>query len=243
VSLLAARGHGWGLAVFPLLAAVIATVFAVVLARRFAARRRPHEGVWAIALAMYAVASVAMFLGVVTGWTETEFKVYWLLGGILNVPYLFAGELYLLTARRAWGHALLSGLVVLSVVAAWAVWVAAVHSGPLTSALPLGKDVFGAGTEAHRLPQYYAIPAYFLLLGGLVWSGWKMRGRPDLRNRTAGTVWIAVGATVVAVGSGIGAAFDLVPLFSVSLAAGIAVMFWGFLVASRPTASRPLPTA
>ena len=40
--------------------------------------------------------------------------------------------------------------------------------------------------------------------------------------------------TVVAIGSGIGAAFDVVPLFSVSLAAGVAVMFWGFLQATAP---------
>jgi hypothetical protein len=233
--MVAAKGHGWALAVFPLLAAIIAAVFTAMLARRFVARRRPHEGVWAIALAMYAVASFAMFLGVIGGWTEAQFKVYWLFGGILNVPYLFAGELYLLTANRAWAHAFLAALVVLSVVAAWAVWVANIHPGALSASLPLGKDVFGAGTTAHRLPQYYSIPAYFLLLGGLLWSGWKMRGRPELRSRTAGTVWIAIGATVVAVGSGIGAAFDLVPLFSVSLAAGIAIMFWGFLVASRPS--------
>jgi hypothetical protein len=242
VTPLAAEGHGWALAVFPLLASIIAVAFTVVLARRFAARRRPHEGVWAIALAMYAVASFAMFLGVVDGWTESAFKVYWLFGGILNVPYLFAGELYLLTTKRGWAHVFLGALVGLSVVTAWAVWVADIHPEALGSALPLGKDVFGAGTTAHRLPQYTSIPAYFLLLGGLVWSGWKMRGRPELRNRTAGTVWIAIGATVVAVGSGIGAAFDLVPLFSVSLAVGIAVMFWGFLVASRPSASHPAAT-
>jgi hypothetical protein len=49
-----------------------------------------------------------------------------------------------------------------------------------------------------------------------------------------GTFGIAMGATIVAIGSGIGAAFDVVPLFSVSLAAGIAVMFWGFIQATRP---------
>ena len=47
------------------------------------------------------------------------------------------------------------------------------------------------------------------------------------------------GATVVAVGSGVGAGFHVVPLFSVSLAAGIAVMYWGFLEASGP--SEPAP--
>jgi hypothetical protein len=60
-----------------------------------------------------------------------------------------------------------------------------------------------------------------------------MKGKPALKDQTAGTFAIAVGATVVAVGSGIGAAYHVVPLFSVSLAVGVAAMFWGFLRASR----------
>lgn len=235
--ILTASGHGWGLAVFPLLAGMIAGVFSLVLLVRFGQRRRPHEGVWALALMMYAVASFAMYLGVVAGWTVAEFKSYWLFGAILNVPFLFLGEAYLLARRRAMAHALLAILAILAVVAAWVVVRAPVHARPLAATLPLGKDVFGAGTSAHRLAQFYSIPAYFLLLGGLLWSATQMRGRPELRNRTAGTVLIAVGATVVAVGSGIGAAFDVVPLFSTSLAAGIALMFYGFLQAGRPVAS------
>jgi hypothetical protein len=237
--ILAASGHGWGLAVFPLLAGMIAGVFSLVLLVRFGQRRRPHEGVWALALMMYAVASFAMYLGVVAGWTVSEFKAYWLFGAILNVPFLFLGEAYLLARRRAMAHALLAALAILAVVAAWVVVRAPVQARALAATLPLGKDVFGAGTSAHRLAQFYSIPAYFLLLGGLLWSAGQMRGRPELRNRTAGTVLIAVGATVVAVGSGIGAAFDVVPLFSASLAAGIALMFYGFLQAGRPVGSNP----
>jgi hypothetical protein len=61
-----------------------------------------------------------------------------------------------------------------------------------------------------------------------------MRGSPELRDRELGTIGIAAGATVVAIGSGVGAGLNVVPLFSIGLAAGIAVMFWGFLRASRP---------
>ena len=63
-----AAGHGWGLAAFPLAASLIALAFTLVLAARVARRLRPHELVWAVALAMYAAASFAMFLGVVRGW-------------------------------------------------------------------------------------------------------------------------------------------------------------------------------
>jgi len=76
-------------------------------------------------------------------------------------------------------------------------------------------------------------------LAGLVWSVWKMRGKPHLRERMLGTFGVALGATIVAIGSGIGAAFHIVPLFSIALALGVAVMFWGFLQASRSRITAP----
>jgi hypothetical protein len=236
---IASAGHGWFAAVFPLAAAILAGVFASQLGQRFIDRRRPHEGVWAVALGMFAIASLAMFLGVIRGWTGADFRVYWLFGAVLNVPYLAQGELYLLIRRRAPAHALLFLLMAGTAFAAWKVTRSSLHTTALVKGLPLGKDVFGDNSAPYRLSQLYAFPAYFLLLGGLVWSALQMKGRPDLRDRTAGTLGIAFGATIVAVGSGVGAGFDVVPLFSVSLAAGIAVMFWGFLRASRPRAASP----
>jgi hypothetical protein len=236
---LAAAGHGWWLAVFPLLAAAVAGLFTVSIARRFAARPRAPLGLWAVALAMFAAASLAMFLGVKGGWTGAEFRVYWLFGAILNVPYLAMGEVYLLTRRRPVGHALLALLLVGTAFAVWKVAGAPLATAALAKDLPLGKDVFGDASAPYRISQVYAFPAYFLLLGGVVWSAWQMRGRPELRNRTGGAVVIAVGATIVAVGSGVGAGFDVVPLFSVGLAAGVLVMYLGFLTAGRSVGTTP----
>ena len=50
---------------------------------------------------------------------------------------------------------------------------------------------------------------------------------------TAGTVMIALGATIVAIGSGVGAGLHVVWLFSLSLAAGTIFMYAGFLRAGR----------
>lgn len=223
----------------PLVAAVVAGVFGVVLLRRFVGRRRPYEGAWSAAMFMYAVASAAAFWGMWRGWDPATFRVYYLFGGILNVPYLFQGELYLLV-RRPLAHAGLAALLALTAFATVALLAADARAEPLGQTLPLGREVFGAGTLPHRLAQWYTFPAYFLLLGGLVWSTWQMRGRPDLRPRVTGTLLIAVGATIVAIGSGVGAAFDVVPLFSLGIAAGIVVMFAGFLRATRPTAPAPV---
>lgn len=221
--------------VFPSAAAAIALVFAALLARRFALRRRPFEALWAVALLLYAVASAAVAQGLLVGWTGAGFRAYWALGAVLNVPYLAAGEVVLLFRDR---RVLWAVLLVLLFVSGFTV--ARVATAPLDPAaldhdLPLGREVFGAGSPAHRLAQLVSYPAYLLLLAGCAWSAWRMRGRRELRDRFVGTVGVAVGATVVAVASGVGAGFQVVPVFSVGLALGIAVMFWGFLRAARPT--------
>lgn len=232
-----AAGHGWGIGIFPLIASVVALVFSFLLGRRALAKWRWHEAAWLVALLMYAAASFAMFLGVVRGWTPAEFRTYWLLGAVLNVPYLFLGEVYLLSRSRALAHVLAILLVIASFFAATKIGGAAVHRAALAKELPLGKDVFGDGSSPYRLAQFFSWPAYVLLLGALVWSVLAMKGKPHLRDRAAGTLGIAVGATIVAIGSGVGAAYSIVAVFALALAAGVAVMFAGFLRASRPPAA------
>lgn len=221
--------------IFPLAAAAVALAFAALLARQLAARRRAYQAAWAVALLMYAVSSFALFLGALDGWTAGEFRVYWLFGAVLNVPYLFLGELSLLVRRRVAVEVVTVVVIFLTAFAVMKVLNAPIRAGSLSTDLPLGKDVFGDGTMPYRLAQYLAYPAYGLLLAGCLWSARQMRGRPELRDRFVGTLLVAVGATIVAIGSGVGAGLGVVPIFSVGLLGGIAVMFWGFLRVARRT--------
>lgn len=227
--------------VFPLAAGAVALVFALRLGRQFATRRRPYQLLWAMAMLMYGAASLAVVAGVAGGWTRPEYQVFWVLGAVLNVPFLAAGEIDLLARNRTVWSVLGLVLVFVSAYAVATTRVAVFDPSALARDLPSGKEVFGAGTPAHRLPQLISIPSYLILVGGAAWSAWRMRGRPELRDRFTGTLWIAIGATVIA---GVGSAFAAMgnlPVFSISLLVGIAAMFWGFVRASRgrpPAAGR-----
>jgi len=224
---------------FPGLAALVALAFAALLARQFARRRRSYQAIWAIALVMYAVASGAVALGAANGWTAGEFRVYWALGAVLNVPFLAQGELDLLIPRRGVRWALYVLLAFITAYTIAVVRTADIHTASLAQDLPSGKEVFGDGTAAYRLPQLIAIPAYLVLVGGTLWSAWRMRGRPELRDRFWGTLLIAFGATIIAgFGSAFAALGHLAP-FSISLLVGIALMFIGFLRATRTAQVQP----
>ena len=219
--------------VFPLAAAVVAFVFAAALGRQFARRQRIHLAMWCGALVMYGVASLAVATGEAVGWSRTLFEVYWILGAVLNVPLLAAGEIHLLRRGQILDVAV---WVVLAFVFAYTVAVtrgAAIDPASLAERLPSGKDVFGDGSAAYRLPQLISIPSYVILVAGAVWSAWRMRGRPELRSRFIGTLLVAAGATITAAAGSAFAAVGNLPAFSLSLLAGVAVMFLGFRRASE----------
>ena len=71
----------------PLAAALVAASFTASLARRFPERRSPAIALWAMALAMYAVGCLALAVGVARGFDPSTFRLYWIFGAVLNVPF------------------------------------------------------------------------------------------------------------------------------------------------------------
>jgi hypothetical protein len=227
---------------FPAAAALVAFAFAVALGRRFVEWRRAHLALWCAALALYGAASAAVAVGVASGWTRPLFEAYWILGAVLNVPLLAAGEVKLLGRGPILDAAV---WIVLAFVTAYTVAVtrgAAVDPVALTGSLPSGKEVFGDGSEAHRLPQLISIPSYLVLVVGATWSAFRVRGRSELRDRFVGTLLIVLGASITAVAGSAFAAVGNATAFSLALLAGVGVMFAGFLRATRvPAASASVP--
>jgi len=219
--------------IFPLAAAGIALVFAVLLGKQFVSRRRPFQLLWAVALVMYAAAAMAVFLGVLDGWSVAEYRVYWLFGAVLNVPFLAAGEAHLLVRSRVVLRIVDVVLAVATVVAIALVFAADISQGALAGHLPAGKTVWAEQPSMRILASAYSGVAYLYLVAGTIWSAMKMRKQPGMRDRFLGTLGIAIGATIVAAGAAF-AVKGLAQGFSLTLSVGIAVMFWGFLRAGRP---------
>jgi len=219
--------------IFPLAAAGIALVFAALLGKRFMSRRRPSQLLWAAAMLMYSAAAAAVFLGVLDGWSVAEYRVYWLFGAVLNVPYLAAGEAHLLVRNRVALRIVDVLLAVATVVALALVFSADISQSLLAGHLPAGKTVWAGQPSMRALASAYSYIAYLYLVAGTIWSAVKVRRQPAMRDRFLGTLGIAIGATIVAAGAAF-AVKGLAQGFSLTLSVGIAVMFWGSLRAGRP---------
>ena len=215
----------------PGVAAAASAAFAVAVLRQYAARRRPYQLAWGIALSMFTVASLALTVGVVAGWTPVSFKLYYLFGAVLNVPWLALGTMELL-AGLAVRRAYLAALAVFTLVSVILVALARVTAADLAGRLlPEGKEFLPVAVRV--LAVVGNSVGTLVVVGGAVASGLAMRSRRDLRPRFEGTLLIALGVLLAASG-GVLAFLASSDKLALGLAVGASVMYLGFRRASTP---------
>jgi hypothetical protein len=122
------------------LAAAIASAFAVDLIADFRRKPRPHTAAYAAGVSMFALASWALAAGLTLGWTGFSYRTFFLLGAIINIPFLALGSMYLVVGRRA-------GTVMFLVCGA----IAAI-STTLTTTVPLARPLPEGGIPHDIFP-------------------------------------------------------------------------------------------
>jgi hypothetical protein len=229
---------------FAFLATAVATLFAEATFKRWRQKRSPHEAAWTVALALFALASAALATGASTGWDRGVFRVFYLLGAVLNVPWLALGTIYLLFGERA-GRRVRAVLVFASGLATGVLLTAPMSSGVTGSAtIPVGKEVFGVFPRV--LAAVGSGLGALVVFGGAAWSAVRFaraaRGRaaaprsggPSPARMVAANGLIAVGTLVLSGGGTLQGVLGHDEAFTLTLATGIAVIYAGFLVAARP---------
>jgi len=232
--------------IFPLVAAGVSTAFSAMLLRRFTERRRLQELGWGVALAMYAIASAMVAIGISAGWTPLAYKTFYLFGAMLNVPWLALGSIALLD-KKVVSYAALVIVVALSLFGLFRVGSAHVtrsitattSAGSIsqqvfgTDDIPSGKDAWRTESQVRTLAQYYSTFAYLIVVVIASLTSFKRRGVSPPRDRVRANLLISIGVTVVAAGSTALVKIGRGSAFSIALAVGVSLMFSGFLYAGR----------
>jgi hypothetical protein len=212
-------------------ATLIALAFSLSTFERFLAGRRRYELAWSVALALFAVASAALALGASDGWSGATYRVFYLFGGVINVPVLATGTVYLLFGKRAGDITFLC--VGLAAAFAAGVLVSTPFSHPLPRhTLAQASQVFPA------LPEIMAGvgsggATIVIVVGAVVSAARWRRGR-----LVAANALIAAGTLITGASGLLNSVFDKMTAFSVALSVGILVIFFGFLIAT-PSATKP----
>jgi len=222
------------------LATAIATLFAQATLVRFTRGHRPQDRAWSIALALFALASAALATGVSTGWDNGTFRVFYLLGAVLSVPWLALGTVYLL-ARPSIARRVELGLLFASGLAAGVLLSAPMQTVHGT-AIPVGKDVFGVFPRV-LAAVFSGVGATVIIAGAAVSAIRFARARnvPGSGRRALANVLIALGTLVLSSGGLIQGIAGKDEAFVLSLAVGITVIYGGFLIAAASPPAAPAP--
>jgi hypothetical protein len=222
------------------LATAIATVFAQATGVRWSHSKAPHQGAWTFALALFALASAALATGASTEWDEGAFRIFYLFGAILTVPWLALGTIYLLYGQTI-GNRVRTVLLVFTGLAIGVMLASPIH-GTIApdGGIPVGKDHFGV------LPRALAGAASGLgaivVFAGAAWSAIRFARKRDSGALVAGNTLIALGVLVLSSGGLLQGVVGQDESFVISLAAGIAVIYAGFAVASGARFARSAST-
>ncbi len=210
-------------------ATIVSTAFALCTLDRFLARRKVHELAWTQSLVMFTLASGAYWWSAAAGWSAWSFRIFYLFGAILNVPYLAAGTVALLAGPIA-GRRVLSTLHLVAAFCAGAVLLAPLRAPIAHTGLPSGRTIFGPGPRIMAAVGS-GLGATVVLVGAVasVWS--LLRGRRSARL-AATNAMIAAGTLVLGIGGAAYTGADAMVAFGVFLTIGVTMLFVGFLISS-----------
>ena len=229
-------------------ATLVATAFALSTLDRWSRRRRPHDLAWAVSLGLFALGAGALWWSEAQGWSLASFRVFYLAGAVLNVPWLALGTVYLL-AGTATGNRTRGWLVWLSGLATGVVLFSPTRADVAGREFPTGKDVFGVAPRV--LAAAGSGVAALVIIVGALWSaarvlrrqapavGGHRRSVVSPRRLALGNVLIATGTLVLSASGVLAGRLGKDTAFAITLLVGIVVLFCGFLVASatpRPAA-------
>lgn len=207
---------------------------------RWLIRRRSHEAAWAVAFAMFTVASAALAWGAGIGWDKPTFRIFYLFGAILNVPVLALGTVMLLGSERSRRV----GVATVALFAAFCIGV--MVATPFTAELPStrlarGSEVFTA------LPRILAALASGLatvvVVGGAIRSALRMKAVAGGRRRATGNILIAGGVILTGMSGLANSVLGAMGAFALFLTIGVTVIFVGYLVSTSGRPSEELMTA
>ncbi len=212
---------------------ILSLLFTVLILRQYIERRRMHQLMWGIAIALWTIGVAAELVATVRGWGNLTYRGYYATGALLIPAWLGMGTLFLVL-RKQWANAVLVALSIISIIgviliAVWPIQPAALHS---TSGqfVPLKVFPFFPVELILIVLNTFGAVAF---IGGALWSVYHFARMQTMGERAIATALIAVGGLIAAVAHSLGV-LGGIELFRISELLALALIFVGFVLSSRP---------
>lgn len=216
---------------------LLGIVFAVLVLRQYGQRRKMHQLMWGIAIALWVIGVAAELLATLNGWSEVSYRAYYASGALLIPAWLGMGTLYLVL-KKSWSDRVLAVLTVLSVLGIVLILVWPIDPAMLRTG--------GAGQVPLKVFPFFPIQLILIILntfgaiafvGGALWSVFRFLQVQSMGERAVATALIAIGGLIAAGAHSLGVLAGI-ELFRVSELLSLVFIFVGFVLSGRP-ATRP----
>ncbi|BAS29042.1 hypothetical protein [Limnochorda pilosa] len=226
--------------IYPTMVALISLVFSVALARQYAARRKPHQLFWTLALVSGFLGAVG-YLAAARG-SAAGFRLYYLAGALWMAPVMGLGSVYLHFART-WRRAVAAAVAVLGLVASAGVAVApldvqalaALEGGPGQHVLDLG----GPALASLIVLNTFGLVA---VAGLAILSALRMRRHAGGGGFVLGNVLLAAGVILLGMAGSL-ARVGVPGGFWLLMALGFLILYVGFVRITAATARQEVDRA
>jgi hypothetical protein len=209
---------------------IISFIFAVLVLKQYAERRRMYQLIWGIALVMWTLAVGAELVATLNGgWSAVLYRMYYATGALLIPAWLGMGTLFLVVQQK-WINWVLIALTAVSslgivLIAIWQFDPAALKTSP-EHFLPLRVfPFFPVQLVLISLNTFGSIA----FVGGALWSAYKFAKMRTQSERMWATILIAIGGGIAATAHSLGVIAGI-ELFRISELAAVLFIFAGFLL-------------
>ncbi len=224
---------------------LLSIVFLVLVLRQYMERRKMHQLMWTIAVALWTIGVAAELAATLSGWSGFTYRAYYATGALLIPAWLGMGTLYLVTPRR-WADRILGALVVLSVIGVVLIAVWPIGPAQLQSAtgefVPLKVFPFFPIQLLLIILNTFGALAFIL---GALWSTLHFMRMQSMGERALATGLIAIGGIIAAAAHSLGV-LSGIELFRISELVALLFIFVGFVLSTpsaRPAVTTPAPHA
>ena len=219
----------------PFLSSIISFIFAVLVFKRYLARKGTYLILWGIGMVFYGIGGFCEAYYGAFGWNPQIFRLWYLFGAVLVAAWLGQGTVYLL-ANRKLANVLMVLLALGSLYGLARVFTTSLDPSLMTVSMHTGSELSGHAitTPGVRiLTPFFNLYGTVTLVGGAAWSAWVFWRKRILLHRTIGNILIAVGAMLPAFG-GTFSRFGLPGALYLGELLGTVLMFIGFIRATTP---------
>ncbi len=219
----------------PILSTLITIFFTIAVFNRFRVKHGAHLLLWSIGLALYGLGTLSEVVSLFT-FNALALKLWYLCGAMLTAAWLGQGTVNLLVRRQGIAPSLNVLLMIVSLLAIVLVLLAPVTpaAANYNPAQPLSaqyRDILTRSGAIVLLTILLNIYGTLTLVGGAIYSAYIFWRKRVLFNRMVGSILIAAGAMLPAIGGSF-LKLGLPDFLYLSELLGVIVMYVGFLQAT-----------